>query len=141
MNSNSQLQTMASSKKQVISWLSTLTRIKITTNKIYLNNSYTIDMERFAGLNIRDFSPMKFFADILSWCIGHQCLLLIAKNSQENFCGKLKNCESLAQHIFPRLRYAKTIHMSLNNSYIRFTIPCLSNGLICGYTTGFQFCR
>ena len=34
--------------------------------------------------------------------------LPIAKNSWENFCGKLKNCEyreSLAQRIFPRLRY------------------------------------
>ena len=31
-----------------------------------------------------------------------------AKNSQENFCGKLKNHKnhkSLAQRIFPRLRY------------------------------------
>ena len=28
-----------------------------------------------------------------------------AKNSWENFCGKLKNRESLAQRIFSRLRY------------------------------------
>ena len=27
-----------------------------------------------------------------------------AKNSRENFCGKLKNCECLAQRIFPCLR-------------------------------------
>ena len=31
--------------------------------------------------------------------------LPIAKNSQENFCGKLKNRKSLAQRIFPCLRY------------------------------------
>ena len=36
----------------------------------------TIDMERFAGLNIHDFSPMKFFAEVFSQCIGLQCLLL-----------------------------------------------------------------
>ena len=56
-------------------------------------------MERFAGLNIRSISPMKIIVEILSWCIGHQCLLLT--NSWENFCGKLKNHESLAQRIFP----------------------------------------
>ena len=31
--------------------------------------------------------------------------LRIAKNSRENFCGKLKNRESLAQWIFPHLQY------------------------------------
>ena len=36
-------------------------------------------MERFAGLNIRGFSPMKFFAEILTRCIGHQCSLLYLK--------------------------------------------------------------
>ena len=39
-----------------------------------MNN--TVDMERFAGLNIHSVSPMKFFAEILSQCIGHQRLLL-----------------------------------------------------------------
>ena len=37
---------------------------------------HTVDVERFTGLNIHSFSPMKFFAEILSWCIGQQCLLL-----------------------------------------------------------------
>ena len=37
---------------------------------------HTVDVERFAGLNIRGFSSMKFFTEILSWCIGHQCSLL-----------------------------------------------------------------
>ena len=36
----------------------------------------TVNVERFAGLNICSFSPMKFFAEILSRCIGHQCSLL-----------------------------------------------------------------
>ena len=35
----------------------------------------TIDVEGFAGLNIRGFSSMKFFAEILSQYIGHQCSL------------------------------------------------------------------
>ena len=71
----------------------------------------TVNGEKVAGLNIHVFSPMKFFAEILSRCIGHQCSLLTyckAKNSRENFCGKLKNhenSESLAQRIFPCLRY------------------------------------
>ena len=36
----------------------------------------TVDVERFTGLNIRGFSPMIFFAEILSRCIGYQCSLL-----------------------------------------------------------------
>ena len=31
----------------------------------------TVDMETFTGLNIRGFSPIKFFAEVPSWCIGH----------------------------------------------------------------------
>ena len=73
---------------------------------LVLSNTYTIDVERFAGLNICSVSPMKFFTEILSWCIGHYNVyfLPVAKNSQENFHGKLKNRESLAQQIFPRLQ-------------------------------------
>ena len=33
----------------------------------------TINMERFAGVNIRGFSPIKFFTGILSQCLDHQC--------------------------------------------------------------------
>ena len=36
-------------------------------------------MERFDGLNIRGFSPMKFFVEILLRYIGHQCSLLYLK--------------------------------------------------------------
>ena len=39
-------------------------------------NITVVDMETFAGLNIRGSSPMKFFAEILLQYIGHQCLLL-----------------------------------------------------------------
>ena len=69
----------------------------------------TINVEKFAGLNIRGFSPMKalqkYFCGILPtsvYCIP------IAKNSLENFHGTLKNRKNhdcLAQRIFPRLQY------------------------------------
>ena len=36
----------------------------------------TVNGEKVAGLNIHGFSPMKFFAEILSRRIGHQCSLL-----------------------------------------------------------------
>ena len=39
-------------------------------------NITTVDVESFAGLNIRGSSPMKFFAEILLQYIGHQCSLL-----------------------------------------------------------------
>ena len=35
----------------------------------------TVDVKRFAGLNICGFSPIKVFTEILSWYIGHQCSL------------------------------------------------------------------
>ena len=79
------------------------------TTKATRKLQYTVKVEKFAGLNIRGFSAIKFFTEIISRCIGHQCLFVpIAKNLQENFHGTLKNCknyESLAQQIFPRLRY------------------------------------
>ena len=61
---------------------------------------YTVNVERFAGLNICGFSPLKIFVGILSQCLSQQCLLF--KYSWENFSGTLKHCESLAQSIFPR---------------------------------------
>ena len=35
----------------------------------------TVDGERFAGLNIRGFSAIEVFAEIISRCLGHkQCI-------------------------------------------------------------------
>ena len=31
---------------------------------------YTVNGERFAGLNIRGFSPMKFFTEMVLQCLG-----------------------------------------------------------------------
>ena len=36
----------------------------------------TIDRERFAGLNVRCFSPIEVFTEILLRCLGHKCSLL-----------------------------------------------------------------
>ena len=45
---------------------------------------------------------MKFFIEILLQCIATSVYYLpIAKNSQENFRGTLKNHKNLAQQIFP----------------------------------------
>ena len=78
---------------------------------------HTVDEERFAELNVCIFNPIEVFTEILSRCLGQKCLLFsIIKErylySWENFHGTLENrekCESLAQQIFPRLRYNKSL--------------------------------
>ena len=47
---------------------------------------------------------MKFFTGILLRCLGQQCVLFNYR--WENFRVTPKNCESLAQQIFPCLQYA-----------------------------------
>ena len=56
-------------------------------------------MERFAGLNIHGFSPIKVFAEILLCCLGHNCSLFSTIKerclySQKNFYGTLENREN-----------------------------------------------
>ena len=73
----------------------------------------TIDRERFARLNIRGFSIIKVFTEILSCCLGHNAHYLVQlkrKNcySWKNFRTTPENhekCKSLAQQIFPCLWY------------------------------------
>ena len=65
-----------------------------TTNNDY-STWYTVDVERFTGLNIRSFNPPKVFAEILLRCLGQNCLLLhIIKErclySWKNFHGILE---------------------------------------------------
>ena len=68
---------------------------------------------KFAGLNVRGFSTIKVFIEILLQCLGHKCSLFSTikercLNSQKNFRGTPENHEnrkSLAQQMFPRLRY------------------------------------
>ena len=80
-----------------------------------------MDVERFAGLNVHDFSLIKVFAEILSLCLGQKYLLFsVIKErhlySWKNFHGTLENCEkceSVAQQIFPRLRYIATSQLAI----------------------------
>ena len=75
---------------------------------------YTVDGERFTGLNICGFSAIEVFTEILLRCLGHSTHYLVqlkrgafihrktfAVATPEN-CEK---CESFAQQIFPCLRY------------------------------------
>ena len=80
--------------------------------------SVTVDGERFTGLNIHGFSIIKVFVEIFSHCLGHKySLFSINKEmhlySRKNFHGTLENREkreSLAQRIFPCLRYTLMFH-------------------------------
>ena len=80
------------------------------------NEPSTIDLERFAELNIYGFSPTKFFVEIVSQCIGHQCSILYLKLKirGKTFAVSSKITktmhESLAQQIFPRFRYIFFVH-------------------------------
>ena len=77
---------------------------------------HIVDGERFSGLNIRGFSAIKVFTEILSRCLGHKCSLFSTikercLNLRKNFRGtpeNRENRESLAQQIFPHLRYTQT---------------------------------
>ena len=74
---------------------------------------YTVDVERFAGLNVHGFSYIKIFMEILLRCLSQKySLFSIIKErclySWKNFSSTLENyekCKSLAQWIFPCLRY------------------------------------
>ena len=58
----------------------------------------TVNEERFAGLNIHDFSPMKFSREYFHGALASSVYYLTkAKYSRKNFRGTLKNCGSLAQ--------------------------------------------
>ena len=71
---------------------------------IWIQLRVTVNVERFAGLNIcgfRSFSR-EYFCGTLTSSVYY---LTIAKHWWENYLSTLKNCESLAQWIFPRLRH------------------------------------
>ena len=86
---------------------------------MYIYKPITVNVERFTGLNIRGFSPIKFFTRIIFHDVLTSCdyCLTIAKYSWENLHGTLKNYEnheSLAQGIFPCLRYIIVINKNLS---------------------------
>ena len=61
----------------------------------------TLDVEKFAGLNVRGFNPNEVFTEILLHFLGQKCLFLErCLYLWKNFHGALENCEnhkSLAQ--------------------------------------------
>ena len=61
---------------------------------------YTVDGERFTGSNIRGFSAIKAFTEIVMNCLGHKCLLFSTIKerrlySQKIFCGTPENRENM----------------------------------------------
>ena len=76
--------------------------------KIIIDLSLTLNRKcgKISGLNIRGFSPIKFLRKYFRGALATSVYYLpIAKNSQKNFRGTLKNHKnrkSLAQQIFPR---------------------------------------
>ena len=93
--------------------------LTLTEHRKVVNSylKFTIDKERFSGINICSFSAIKVFTEILSHCLGHKYSLFITIKerhlySWKNFHSTLENHEkreSLAQWIFPRLWYSKQI--------------------------------
>ena len=62
--------------------------------------SYTVDGERFTGLNIHGFSTIEVFTEIFSHCLGHKCSLfsIVKKRclySWKNFHGTPENRENV----------------------------------------------
>ena len=56
---------------------------------------------------------LKYFHGASTTCVYY---LTIAKCSQKNSCGTLKKCESLAQRIFPHLRYSIVNKQDVNKN-------------------------
>ena len=82
-------------------------KVEFNSPSFYLlyPRGYTVDRERFTGLNIRGFSAFEVFMKILSHCPGHKCSLFSTIKerhlySRINLYGTPENreeCESLAQ--------------------------------------------
>ena len=71
----------------------------------------TIDGERFAGLNIRDFSTIEVFMEVFLHCLGHKLSLFSTINerciySQKNFREKLSEWKQIQKNS----RAVKTVY-------------------------------
>ena len=85
----------------------------VSLSTMAINGDYTIDRERFTGLNILGFSTIEVFAKIFSRCLGHKYSLFCIIKERHLYSLKIfrstpENHEkhgSLAQQIFPHLRY------------------------------------
>ena len=64
--------------------------------QVTINKVGTVDGERFTGLNIRGFSAIEVFMEIVLRCLGHKCSLFSTIKerrlySWKNFRGTPKN--------------------------------------------------
>ena len=53
---------------------------------------FTVDVEKFAGLNVHGFNPTEVFTEILSNFLSQKCLLLNFLREALIFTGKLSRC-------------------------------------------------
>ena len=91
-----------------------------------------VDVERFAGLNVRSFNPIEVFTEILLRCLHQKCLLFgITKEgclySWEKVRGTLEKHEkheSLAQRIFPHLQYVLLSYVIVCNGVLLNVYIC-----------------
>ena len=91
----------------------------------YKKNSYYIILYRRRGkIRWAKYSAIEVFAEIFSRCLCHKYSLFSINKvkhlySRKNFCGTSENHEkrrSLAQRIFPRLRYLLTKYFVIKQS-------------------------
>ena len=54
----------------------------------------SVDVEKFAGLNVRGFNSTEVFTEMLSRFFGQKCLLLKRGTFTEKLWGVLENCEN-----------------------------------------------
>ena len=88
---------------------------------------YTVNEERFPGLNFCGFHLTKFlkFSQWLMFKTLKQCHhTKFDQYSHKNFSGTLEKCESLAQWIFPCLQYCNVC--CLNNYTAKVTAPLVT---------------
>ena len=58
---------------------------------------HTVDVERFAGLNVHGFNPTEIITEVLSRCLGQKCLLLkrVAYIHRKTFMVLLKTTKTM----------------------------------------------
>ena len=108
-----------------VKWSAILT---VTGKRLYSVKNFqtTVGVKKFAGSNFCGFNPTEVFMDILSCFLARSAYYLRVAliYSQENFCGALESCESLAQRIFLCLQYIN-FSLSLSCCHV-YLLPCIS---------------
>ena len=71
-----QLLLYISYNKKLYMFFTSLQSVFLHQSQPHSQHEYTVDGERFAGLNIRGFSTIEVIKEILSCCLGHKYSLL-----------------------------------------------------------------